>query len=289
MAFHVAPYTTRPNECFQNEAERTTETRTLFTLSCNLCLIIRWFVYNCQSGNGKILRILMFGHTHGAVLQETEGLGRFSQAEEYLAQAEWIIMKTPECSLGVRHQLHRNLGRLHAATENFEEALFHLANDVYYASEEFGLDSTVACGGYILMANIFFKQKKFDIAMSLCTEVANTWHSHLYRILDSHIQNYSSLHNAIDEAQQAEADRTLQCVLELEGQIPTRLPSLMAVACHALAMLWLLGDDFPKATEFGRRALTSSRLEPDCGLSESIQRLLKMSEAGGGLQATGMS
>ncbi|XP_048872374.1 zinc finger MYND domain-containing protein 12 isoform X3 [Brienomyrus brachyistius] len=98
------------------------------------------------------------------------GLGRFSQAEEYLAQAEWIIMKTPECSLGVRHQLHRNLGRLHAATENFEEALFHLANDVYYASEEFGLDSTVACGGYILMANIFFKQKKFDIAMSLCTE-----------------------------------------------------------------------------------------------------------------------
>ncbi|XP_023697206.1 zinc finger MYND domain-containing protein 12 [Paramormyrops kingsleyae] len=217
------------------------------------------------------------------------GLGRFSQAEEYLAQAEWIVMKGPECSLVVRHQLHRNLGRLHAATENFEEALFHLANDVYYASEEFGLDSTVTCGGYILMANIFFKQKKYDIAMSLCTEVANTWHSHLYRILDSHIQNYSSLHNAIDEAQQAEADRTLQCVLELEEQIPKRVPCLMALACHALAMLWLLGNDFAKAAELGRRALALSQLEPDCGLTEPIQRLLKMSEARGGLEATGMS
>ena len=30
----------------------------------------------------------------------------------------------------VRHQLHRNLGRLYTATENLEGALLHFANDV---------------------------------------------------------------------------------------------------------------------------------------------------------------
>ncbi|XP_029520197.1 zinc finger MYND domain-containing protein 12 isoform X2 [Oncorhynchus nerka] len=58
------------------------------------------------------------------------GLGSLSQAEGYLSQAEWTVMKTPECSHTVRHQLHRNLGRLYTATENLEGALLHFANDV---------------------------------------------------------------------------------------------------------------------------------------------------------------
>lgn len=58
------------------------------------------------------------------------GLGSLAQAEGYLSQAEWTVMKTPECSQTVRHQLHRNLGRLYTATENLEGALLHFANDV---------------------------------------------------------------------------------------------------------------------------------------------------------------
>lgn len=42
---------------------------------------------------------------------------------------------------------------------------------VYYASEEYGLDNIVTCGGYFLMANVFIKQEKMDIAHSLYTEV----------------------------------------------------------------------------------------------------------------------
>lgn len=42
---------------------------------------------------------------------------------------------------------------------------------VYYASEEFGLDSVVTAGGYFLMANIFLKQEKTDITISLYLEV----------------------------------------------------------------------------------------------------------------------
>lgn len=42
---------------------------------------------------------------------------------------------------------------------------------IYFATEEYGLDSTVVCGGYFLMANVFSKQGKMPIACSLYSEV----------------------------------------------------------------------------------------------------------------------
>jgi len=42
---------------------------------------------------------------------------------------------------------------------------------VYYASEMYGLDSTVTSGGYFLMADVFLKQNKPEVALSLYAEV----------------------------------------------------------------------------------------------------------------------
>lgn len=58
------------------------------------------------------------------------GLGRIVQAEEYLSQAQWTVLKSTECSYATHSLLHRNLGLLCMAKENYEEARYHLANDV---------------------------------------------------------------------------------------------------------------------------------------------------------------
>lgn len=42
---------------------------------------------------------------------------------------------------------------------------------IYFASEEYGLDSTVTCGGYFLMADVFAKQGKMPVARSLNSAV----------------------------------------------------------------------------------------------------------------------
>lgn len=42
---------------------------------------------------------------------------------------------------------------------------------IYFANEEYGQDSTVTCGGYFLMADVFAKQGKMPIASSLYSEV----------------------------------------------------------------------------------------------------------------------
>lgn len=46
-----------------------------------------------------------------------------------------------------------------------------LFEQIYYASEEYGQDSIVTCGGYYLMADVFFRQGKMDIVDPLYTEV----------------------------------------------------------------------------------------------------------------------
>ncbi|XP_041702069.1 zinc finger MYND domain-containing protein 12 isoform X2 [Coregonus clupeaformis] len=204
------------------------------------------------------------------------GLGSLAQAEEYLSQAEWTVMKTPECSQTVRHQLHRNLGRLYTATENLEGALLHFANDVYYASEEYGLDNIVTCGGYFLMANVFIKQEKMDIVSSLYTEVASTWHSHLTKLLETHTQGSMTLEHSFDEAQQAEADQMLRAMLKVQESSPKQAAAQNALVAHSLAMLWFLGGSPDKALEFGRKALQSSQLVSDHSLTEPIQSLLQL-------------
>ncbi|NXK25641.1 ZMY12 protein, partial [Arenaria interpres] len=103
--------------------------------------------------------------------EASTGVGHFLEASRCLSQAEWIVLSTPDCSAAVQHQLHRGLGLFCAAKGNFEQALYHLANDIYVASSAFGLKSLEASGGYFHMANVFFRQNKTDVANSLYAEV----------------------------------------------------------------------------------------------------------------------
>ncbi|CAL8077298.1 unnamed protein product [Calicophoron daubneyi] len=89
------------------------------------------------------------------------GLGRLCQAESYLAQAQWTMLKTQhECSNAIRSQLHRKLGLLYAAKGDYEAALESLAKDIFYASCEFGTDHIRTAGGYFQMAEVFYAMHK---------------------------------------------------------------------------------------------------------------------------------
>ncbi|KAA3681897.1 uncharacterized protein DEA37_0000601 [Paragonimus westermani] len=91
------------------------------------------------------------------------GLGRLPQAEAYLAQAQWTMLKTQhECSNAIRSQLNRKLGLLYAAKGDYEAALESLAKDIFYASCEYGTDHIRTAGGYFQMAEVFYAMHKRD-------------------------------------------------------------------------------------------------------------------------------
>ncbi|NWI54186.1 ZMY12 protein, partial [Calyptomena viridis] len=98
-------------------------------------------------------------------------LGNLRQASKYLSEAEWIILQIPDCGAAVQSKLHRGLGLFCVAQGNLDQALYHLANDVYLAASAFGPNSTEVSGGYFHMANIFLRQDKKNVANSLYTEV----------------------------------------------------------------------------------------------------------------------
>ncbi|XP_078110062.1 zinc finger MYND domain-containing protein 12 [Sander vitreus] len=208
------------------------------------------------------------------------GLGNLARVAELLSQAEWAVLKSPECGHAVRHQLHRSLGRLHTATGNLEAALLNFADDIYFASEEYGLDSTVTCGGYFLMADVFTKQGKMPIARSLYSQVARTWHCHLTNLFQTHIQNVQNLdmllESSYDKAQLVEVDEMLKTILEFEQNDSRKDSTQVALVAHCLAMLWFLGGDSLKALGFGSTALQASQLIPNHDLTEPIQGLLQL-------------
>ncbi|XP_037127834.1 zinc finger MYND domain-containing protein 12 isoform X2 [Syngnathus acus] len=208
------------------------------------------------------------------------GMNNLALVAELLSQAEWAVLKSPECGYAVHHRLHRSMGCLHTATGHFEAALFHFANDVYFASEEYGLDSTVICGAYFLMAAVFVKLGEPAIVHSLYTEVAETWHSHLAKLLQSHIQNMQKnpdmLEPSFDEGQKVEVDKMLRSILAFEQDETRKEPGIEALVAHALAMLSFLGGDTVKALEFGQMALEASQLIQNHDLTEPIRALLQL-------------
>uniref|UniRef100_A0ACB8EE43 Uncharacterized protein n=1 Tax=Sphaerodactylus townsendi TaxID=933632 RepID=A0ACB8EE43_9SAUR len=97
----------------------------------NMTLILR----NCILWNSPLAYGLEFAK--GASLHH-DSRGGFRPgtslpSEEYSPKLRREVSKTSQCSSIIQSKLHRNLGLLFAAKGNFEESLYHLANDVVTA------------------------------------------------------------------------------------------------------------------------------------------------------------
>jgi hypothetical protein len=62
--------------------------------------------------------------------EASQGLGSLSQAQEYLSQAEWTVVKNQNCPLSILHKIHRNMAMLQILQNQTDAALRNLANDV---------------------------------------------------------------------------------------------------------------------------------------------------------------
>ncbi|XP_043853155.1 zinc finger MYND domain-containing protein 12 [Dromiciops gliroides] len=213
------------------------------------------------------------------------GLGHIVQAEEYLSQAQWTVLKSTDCNDEIHSLLHRNLGLLYTAKESYEEARYHLANDIYFASCIYGSEDIKTSGAYFLMANVFFHQKKMDVADSLYKKVTDIWHT----FLDQHIQNQlrarkkpadilaKELENdtGLDEPQEAEAVHILGTILEIREHTEKGKPEVTVKILKTVAMLDYLMMNLSKAHELAVKAyLLSKELPNKEDESEALRDLI---------------
>lgn len=216
------------------------------------------------------------------------GLGHLSQAEEYLSQAQWSVLKTSQCSPAIQSKLHRNLGLLYAAKGNFEQSLYHLANDIFHASCAFGTNDVAVSGGYFHMGNIFFRQNRMDVADSLYTEVTEIWYNHFSRLIDHQFQSLLSpaeinvlpeeetTADLLDESEQGEATQMLNAILDIREQASKPQLDKVVKVVFTLAMFHYLILDMPKAHELVKKTLRLTKTVHVEGLEGSVHRLVKL-------------
>uniref|UniRef100_A0A3Q0SX62 Zinc finger, MYND-type containing 12 n=1 Tax=Amphilophus citrinellus TaxID=61819 RepID=A0A3Q0SX62_AMPCI len=209
------------------------------------------------------------------------GLGDLNLVAEFLSQAEWAVLKSPKCGLAICQKLHRSLGRLHVVTGDLEAALRNFANDIYFATEEYGLDSIVTAAGYFLMADVFAKQGKMPIVHSLYSEVARIWHCHLTKLLETRTQSIQNplLDSIYDKAQRVEVDEMLRTILEFEQKDSRKDRAQIAQVAHCLAMLWFLGGDFLKVSHLATQTQHLSSLNHDKRLLQNTPNPHKADQA----------
>ncbi|XP_006839890.1 PREDICTED: zinc finger MYND domain-containing protein 12 [Chrysochloris asiatica] len=217
------------------------------------------------------------------------GLGRIIQAEEYLSQAQWTVLKSTECCNATHSLLHRNLGLLCMAKKNYEEARYHLANDIYFASSAFGTENIRTSGGYFQLANIFHSLNKLDLADTLYTKVTEIWHKYLnnhYQVLaQSRLQKIDLLgkqfenDTGLDEAQEAEAIQILTSILSVRESTSNNAPEKTVLVLKTLVMLYYLMMNYSKAQEFAMKAFTLAKEKLNEHEQSTIQELLNLISA----------
>lgn len=222
------------------------------------------------------------------------GLSRLSQAEEYLAQAQWTVLKTPACPDSIKSKLFRNLGLLYAAQGNYPGALSQLADDIYHSSRVHGTDDIRTSGGYFHMANVFYRQNKLDVAFSLYNQVTDIWFEHLGKLVGQRtktpaepsgigpafISGVPTDFDILDEAQEAEAIQVVNAMLDLREQQTVQTPAVMCKIYFTTAMLQFILGDMLKARDFGIKARTAceNAASSDEGTMRNLVEFLKAVE-----------
>ena len=84
----------------------------------------------------------MVTHVHKYV-----GLGQLRDAEQYLAQAQWVVLQTSDCAPSIKSRLHRDLGLLFMAQGDGQGSKKHFAEDVstIYASAIIPTNMSITC------------------------------------------------------------------------------------------------------------------------------------------------
>uniref|UniRef100_A0A7S2V026 MalT-like TPR region domain-containing protein n=1 Tax=Fibrocapsa japonica TaxID=94617 RepID=A0A7S2V026_9STRA len=162
------------------------------------------------------------------------GLGRLQQAEEFLAMANWSVLKNPDCSNAIRSQLHRNFGKLYTAQDKLEDALKELAQDIYSSSLEVGPEHVDTSAGYFLVANIFYKQRKIQNSLAFYDKVVDIW----YKFLAS-VRNDEELVRNFGEAQLTEGLDMLTRILNTRVNLLGESHIAVGEAKYTLGLLHL--------------------------------------------------
>eukprot|EP00948_MAST-09A_sp_MAST-9A-sp1_P002661 g2661.t1 len=168
------------------------------------------------------------------------GLKEYSEAEQYLKMANWIVSKNNEdCSNSIRSQLHRNFGKLYSEKLKIDDALHQLALSIYYASLDVGPEHVLTASGYYHMADLFLRRNKIENALAFYDKVVELWYKFLANVKNME----TTTGNDLTETQLLEAADQLKAILNIREKFLGEEHIATGEVLYTLGLLSLfLGD-----------------------------------------------
>lgn len=153
------------------------------------------------------------------------GLKRYTQAQEYLALAKWVVMNSDKCTDGTRSRLFRLLGQLLIAEGSFNDAKVEYAKSIYFSSRFYGAESIQTSVVYFQLGDCFLAEGNLESALALFDKVVDVWYKFLSNIQLLSTQGGKSeeaaaaLINGLTDEQLMEGNMQIEKVLETRGRI----------------------------------------------------------------------
>lgn len=98
---------------------------------------------------------------------------------QYLAQAKWNIINSPNSSDQTKSRLHSLSGQLYLMKRDFEQARVEFAQMVYYSTRSNGAESVAASVGYCYLGEAFLSESKVENALASFDKVVDIWYKYL--------------------------------------------------------------------------------------------------------------
>lgn len=116
--------------------------------------------------------------------------GRTYQAEEFLALANWNIVKSMAPHHILRGELNRYYGKCYTAQEKFDDAIEQLAHSLYHLSLEYGPEDIRVSSGYYYLGCAFAKQNThLKSGLAMFDKVVDIWYKYVTGIAQVQVQD----------------------------------------------------------------------------------------------------
>ncbi len=112
------------------------------------------------------------------------GLEQLDKAEEFLAQARWIVLNSEECEDRVRSRMYMLMGRVNTALGKFEEAKAEFANAIFFMSKFQGAEAVSTSMGYFRLGDVYLAQGSLENALAFFDKVVDIWYKYLSALHD---------------------------------------------------------------------------------------------------------
>ncbi|XP_065830029.1 zinc finger MYND domain-containing protein 12-like isoform X2 [Oscarella lobularis] len=205
------------------------------------------------------------------------GLEKIPQAEKYLSQAQWILLRHPGCDATFTSLVCRHLGLLYMSQGNYERARKMIADDIYHLTMKYGIDDVRVAMGYYHLGNSFIKEGRLVVAVSL--------HDRVIQMYLDYFQSdevAKATEFALNENEEIECDKMLQHIRDAWEDDPDDVKSESFIRLYkCLALLHDRRGNKALMLEYADKAMqvNQSLPTPSAQLVQDLTALINASRS----------